>query len=182
MAWRERLGHHVLMVGRKAMQGRHRRSEVGGQRSGVKSASAKSSEDAQPSGQVPDVADNEGPPDDSWIIGSMDEDVVIGSPGDSFETAKAIPAEVITQVPKPAVVRLPAIGSSAGAGQPAVVLLDLAALVPRLFCGRVPGDPWNHTRNPVGSRLPGGGERAGSPCGLVPVGRNDRRDGRRDWR
>jgi ATP-dependent DNA helicase RecQ len=48
------------------------------------------------------VGDDEGPPlEDAWIIGSMVEDEVEGSPGDALETAESAPAEVSAAVPNP---------------------------------------------------------------------------------
>ena len=187
-------------VGGQGPEAGSQRPDGGDQKSAPATSPAKI---AQPSGQAADEADMKvrprtilglsGRSDEgdraspsrkarlgTGAAGRPESDVVEGSLGDSGE---ATPGKFHTAAPKPAVIRRSGFDHriNAGAGQPAVVLLDLAALVPRLSGGRVPGDPRNHARNAVGSRLAGGGKRLGSPFGLVPVGRNDRRAGRRDW-
>ena len=63
------------------------RSEVGGQMS---QPAARPPKIAQPSSQTPDAVDYEGPPaDDAWIIGSTDDELAEGDPGESFEKGQA---------------------------------------------------------------------------------------------
>ena len=76
-------------------------------------------------------------PRNSWIIGATVEDAFEGSPGDSFETAETVPTvdagPQSAGPPNQPPVSSPMPGASAGDGQPAVVLLDLAAFVCKAF-------------------------------------------------